>query len=162
MNNSICIREVQVSDNFALATMIRGVFDEHNAPKFGTVYTDPTTDNLYQLFQTPESILWVLEIDKTPVGCCGIYPTQGLDENCAELVKFYIGNKARGKGFGKLLMEKCIQSAIDLGFKSIYLESMPEFAKAVRIYEKLGFKSLPKAMGCSGHTGCNIWMIKDL
>jgi putative acetyltransferase len=161
MIESTTIREVKESDNVALATMIRGVFDEHNAPKEGTVYTDPTTDNLYNLFRAPRSVLWVLEIDNTPVGCCGIYPTDGLGDSCVELVKFYIGSSARGKGFGKMLMEQCIQSANDLGFKSIYLESMPEFAKAVRIYEKLGFKLLPKALGCSGHTGCNIWMIKE-
>jgi putative acetyltransferase len=162
MNSNTIFRQVQPADNEALALMIRRVFDEHNAPTVGTVYSDPTTDNLYGLFQEQGSILWVAEIDKQPMGCCGVYPTPGLDEDCAELVKFYLAKEARGKGIGRALMEKCIESAKEMGYKRLYLESMPEFAKAVSIYLKLGFKNLTHCLGNSGHSGCTIWMIKGL
>jgi putative acetyltransferase len=39
---------------------------------------------------------------------------------------------------------------------------MPELAKAVSIYEKVGFKSLESPLGNSGHCGCDIWMLKAL
>jgi putative acetyltransferase len=156
------IRVVAESDNFKIAKMIREVFEEHNAPRIGTVYSDPTTDDLYSLFQTPRSVLWVAEIDGKPQGCCGIFPTPGLDSDCAELVKFYLSPKIRGKGVGRQLMEKCIHSAVEMGYKQLYLESMPEFGKAVRIYQKLGFTPLSGPMGHSGHSGCTIWMVKEL
>ncbi|MDR1672691.1 MAG: hypothetical protein LBS09_04420 [Bacteroidales bacterium] len=41
------IRYIQEADNTALAQTIRNVFDEFDAPKQGTVYSDPTTDNLH-------------------------------------------------------------------------------------------------------------------
>ena len=158
----IIYRKVKQTDNFLLAKMIRTVFEEHNAPKEGTVYTDPTTDKLYNLFQTPNSVLWVAEIDNEPHGCCGIYPTPGLANDCAELVKFYLAKQARGKGIGRMLMQKSIDSATEMGFRKIYIESMPEFAQAVSIYEKYGFKRLVTPLGNSGHSGCNIWMLKNL
>ncbi len=156
------IRTVQQSDNKILAELIRNVFEEHTAPQSGTVYSDPTTDHLYEFFQMPKAILWVAEISNEIVGCCGIFPTQGLSESCVELVKFYILQKARGKGVGKALMEKSITSAKEFGYTEIYLESLPEFSNAVSIYEKQGFVNLLHPLGNSGHTTCNIWMLKKL
>ena len=156
------IRKVNKEDNALLAKMIRKVFDEYNAPQKGTVYSDPTTDNLFELFQVEKSLLWVAEIDSEIVGCCGIYPTKGLPKNCVELVKFYLSAKSRGKGIGKILMEKSIESARALGYSELYLESLPEFSKAISIYEKQGFLKLDQPLGESGHTTCNIWMLKKL
>ena len=158
----IITRQVKESDNLSLALLIRQVFKEHNAPEENTVYSDPTTDDLYKLFQKQGSVLWVAEINNEVFGCCGIYPTQGLDDDCAELAKFYLSIKIRGKGIGKQLMQQCFQSAIQFGYKKLYLESLPEFSKAVNMYEKYGFIKLNKPLGNSGHTSCNIWMIKEL
>ena len=156
------IRKIKQTDNLPLADMIRTVFEEHDAPKTGTVYSDPTTDNLYGLFQSERAVLWVATVDDEILGCCGIYPTAGLPEDCAELVKFYLAQKARGQGIGKALMEKSINSAKELGYLSLYLESMPHFAKAVRIYKQLGFQTLDHPLGASGHSSCHIWMLKTL
>ena len=158
------LRLIQPSDNPILAKLIKDIFVEYNAPKDGTVYSDPSTDHLYELFQAEEkSIFWVAENEENEViGCCGIFPTEGLPENCAELVKFYISPKGRGKGFGKELMSQSILSAKQLGYSEIYIESLPEYSNAVRIYEKQGFEKLSQPLGNSGHTACNIWMLKKL
>lgn len=139
------IRTVKPSDNEILAQLIRAVFDEHRAPQKGTVYSDPTTDELYQLFQTEKSILWVAELENQILGCCGIYPTKGLPENCTELVKYYLASNARGKGVGRELMEKSISSAREMGYSQIYIESLSAFSVAGDIYEKQGFKKKYRA-----------------
>jgi putative acetyltransferase len=162
MQSEAIFREVKKEDNLSLARMIRKVFREHDAPESGTVFSDPTTDDLFGLFQKEGSVLWVAELDGTAAGCCGIYPTEGLEDHCAELVKYYLARSARGQGTGRKLMEKCISSARELGYRQLYLESMPHFSKAVRIYEKLGFRQLGQPLGNSGHTTCNIWMLLDL
>lgn len=156
------IRQVKESDNQGLATMIRGVFEEHDAPRKGTVYSDPTTDSLYELFLNEKSILFVAENNDKVIGCCGIYPTSGLPEGCVELVKFYLPKESRGKGIGRILMERSIAAAKEFGFSELYIESLPQFSKAVNIYEKQGFKELKNPLGDSGHTSCNIWMLKEL
>ncbi|MFN8211747.1 MAG: GNAT family N-acetyltransferase [Bacteroidales bacterium] len=156
------VREVRRSDNEVLAKIIRAAFYEHNAPQQGTVFSDPTTDNLYELFRAEGAFLLVAETDGIIDGCCGIYPTHGLDKDCAELVKFYLRKESRGKGVGRELMNRCLDEAGKMGYKKIYLESLPEFDRAVTMYEKLGFKRLDKPMGVSGHCTCNIWMLKEL
>lgn len=158
----LTIRPIQPSDNEPLATLIRQVFREFKIDKPGTVYTDPTTDALYELFQQPGSAYFVAEEDDTIIGGCGVYPTEGLPKGCAELVKFYLSAEARGKGIGNQLMQQSIAVARELGYKQLYLESFPELAKAVSMYEKAGFKPIPHALGNSGHYACNIWMLKDL
>jgi putative acetyltransferase len=162
MQSVVNFRKVKEKDNVPLARMIRQVFKEHKAPESGTVFSDPTTDDLFGLFRHPGSLLWVADAGGVAIGCCGIYPTEGLDKNSAELVKYYLAASGRGKGTGRKLMEICIHSARELGYQKLYLESMPHFSKAVSIYEKLGFRHLPAPLGNSGHTTCNIWMLLDL
>jgi putative acetyltransferase len=162
MHSAVIFREIKKEDNVHLARMIRQVFKEHDAPQSGTVFSDPTTDDLFGLFRKTRSVLWVAELDGLPVGCCGIYPTEGLENKCAELVKYYLAESERGRGTGRQLMEKCIDSARDMAYQKLYLESMPHFSKAVRIYEKLGFRKLSGPLGNSGHTTCNIWMLLEL
>jgi len=158
----LSIREIIQEDNRALAKIIRSVFEEHDAPREGTVYSDPTTDNLFELFSRPKSVLWVAEIDGAVVGCCGVYPTEGLPQGCAELVKFYLNSNARGKGIGKDLMERSINSAKEMGYRSLYIESLPQYSRAIAIYEKQGFRMIDRQLGKSGHSTCNVWMIKPL
>ena len=87
---NITIREIQKDDNAKLASIIRQVLEEFDANKPGTVYFDETTDNLFQLFQKPDTIYYVAIIDKEIVGGCGIYTTEGLPEKYCELVKLYL------------------------------------------------------------------------
>lgn len=156
------VRTIESGDNKALAKIIRRTLTEFKANKPGTVYFDDTTDHLSEVFKTTGSIYFVVESAGTVLGGAGIYPTANLDAGTCELVKLYLAANSRGKGVGKLLMEKCITAARELGYKKMYLETMPELTIAIPMYEKFGFSYLQAAQGCSGHTGCDVWMIKDL
>jgi putative acetyltransferase len=159
---SIVIRPIEKKDNPVLAELIKTVFREFKIDRPGTVYTDPTTDHLYELFMTPNAGYWVAEEDHQLIGGCGVYPTPGLPAGCAELVKFYLSTESRGKGTGKKLMEQSFEAAAAFGYKQLYLESFPELDKAVGMYEKAGFIHLDKPMGNSGHYACTVWMVKNL
>jgi putative acetyltransferase len=158
----IIYRPIEEKDNKEIANLIRVVFLEFNIHRPGTVYFDPTTDNLFKLFSTPGSEYWIAEENNIIIGGCGVYPTPGLPEGCAELVKFYLSASQRGKGIGWQLMVKTFDSAKKFGYGKLYLESLPELNRAINLYEKAGFKFLQGPMGNSGHFGCNIWMLKDL
>jgi len=160
--NTAIIRPVKAEDNADLAEMIRDVFIEFDAPKIGTVYSDPTTDNLFELFKKEKSVLWVAEVDNKALGCCGIYPTEGLEDKHVELVKYYVSSRIRGKGIGRKLIEKCIKSAKDFGYNLMYIETVDHFSKALSIYDKLDFEIIDKPLGNSGHNGCDIWLSKKL
>jgi len=160
---SYTIRRIEQTDNPYLAAIIRNAFIEFDAPKTGTVYSDPTTDHLFELFKAKEkATCFVAEENQEILGCCGIYPTEGLENGYAELVKFYLSADARGKGIGKALFEKSIEEARKRDYKYLYIESQPSFAKAVKLYENYGFTYLDHALGNSGHDNCDVWMIKRL
>jgi putative acetyltransferase len=158
----ITIRTIQPTDNAALAKIIRNALKEFKANKLGTVYFDATTDNLFEVFKTAGSIYFVAEDKSAILGGAGIYPTKNLPAGTCELVKLYLSTAARGKGIGKMLVEKCFAAAKNLGYTKMYLETMPELNIAVPMYEKMGFTYLTAPQGNSGHDGCDIWMIKDL
>jgi putative acetyltransferase len=162
MNERLEIRPIQQTDNTQIASIIRTVLAEHKADKPGTVYYDPTTDDLFSLFRQPGSAYFIVMLNDEVVGGAGIFPTENLPQGCCELVKLYLHNKLRGKGIGRSLIQRCIDEAKKMGYSSMYLETMPELSNAVSLYEKLGFKSLPQPLGNSGHFGCDIWMLLTL
>ena len=145
-----------------MADIIKTVCREFEVDWPGTVYTDPTTDDLYRLFKTPGSAYWLVEEKGKLVGGCGIYPTEGLPEHFAELMKFYLLPTSRGRGIGKKLITRNFVSAIALGYENLYLKSIPEFEAALILYEKVGFKQLEVPIGGTENPACNIWMIKNL
>lgn len=156
----LSIRSIQPDDNAAIAHIIRSALAEFGANHPGTVYFDATTDALYQLFQTPRAAYFIAEISGKIVGGGGIFPTDGLPDGTCELVKMYLSPEARGTGLGRLLIQKSIDYAAEIGFQQIYLESMPELKQALSIYEKFGFEYLDAPLGNSGHFGCDLWMLK--
>jgi putative acetyltransferase len=162
MNDEIEIRKIQPEDNKALAVIVRNALAEFGANKPGTVFFDPTTDNLFELFQQPRSVYFVALINNEVVGGAGIFPTEGLPADTCELVKMYLSANVRGKGLGKFLINKCIAHAIEEGYSKMYLETLPELHKAVEVYEKFGFQYLNAPLGNSGHFGCDVWMIRQL
>jgi len=159
----VTLRNIKEEDNEELARIIRASLVEFDVPKQGTVYSDPTTDQLFELFaNTPNSCYFVAEEDGRLIGGCGVFPTEGLPTGYAELVKLYLTAATRGKGIGRMLIEKCFVAAAELGYTHLYLESFPQLANAVGMYEKTGFKHLDNALGNSGHFACTIWMAKEL
>ena len=159
----IVIRKIRKEDNASLAAVIRSTLKEFGANHPGTVYYDESTDHLFEVFSNePRSVYHIAEHNGTVVGGGGIYPTEGLPADTCELVKMYLLPHVRGIGLGRLLIQKCIDSAKSTGFNNIYLETMPELKKALSTYEKFGFRYLDGPMGNSGHFGCELWMLAPL
>lgn len=158
----IRIDHIKASDNEALALVIRTVLKEFGVDKPGTVYTDPTTDQLFELFQQEGACYFVAKEGGNIIGGCGVFPTEGLPEGCAELVKLYLHKDFRKRGLGKDLMQRSIVAAKEMGYAQLYLETLPELQNAIALYEKMGFKKIEQALGNSGHFACNLWMLMQL
>ncbi|TAF93071.1 MAG: GNAT family N-acetyltransferase [Bacteroidetes bacterium] len=152
---------IQPQYNAAIAAIIRNSLAEFGANLPGTVYFDPTTDDLASLFATAGKY-WVLVQNGEVLGGGGWYPTPGLPKGYAELVKLYLAPKARGLGYGKLLMNKVAHDALNTGYTQLYLESLPQLHQAVKLYTQQGYTAIDAALGESGHFGCTIFMIKKL
>jgi putative acetyltransferase len=158
--NHVTIRSIQPTDNPFLAKIVRDTLAEFGANHPGTVYFDDTTDALFELFQKNGAGYFTATLNDKVVGGGGIYPTEGLPGDTCELVKMYLLPEARGMGLGRTLIEKNLSFAREMGYKKVYLETMPELKQALKVYAKFGFDYLKGPMGNSGHTGCSLWMLK--
>lgn len=158
----IILRTIQPEDNFFIAKIIRDALTEFGLNKPGTVFTDPETDHLSEIYQKEKSIYFIAEIDGKIIGGAGIGPIGKPELKTCELQKMYLIPEMRGKGISKLLIEKCFESAKDFGYTQCYLETAKELATAVNIYHHWGFEKIENAIGDTGHFSCEIKMLKRI
>jgi putative acetyltransferase len=162
LKDEFIIREIVPGDNDAIAKIIRASLEDFNAVKKGTVYFDESTDHLYEVFRAERSCYFIVTMQGEVVAGAGIFPTEGLPSTTCELVKMYVTSIARGQGLGKILLQRCIDEAKNKGFKKMYIETLPELTTAIEMYKKHGFNFIPCSLGNSGHSGCDLFMIRDL
>ena len=156
------IRKIIKGDNQAVAALIRAVFDELDIPKVGTAYEDPYLDLMFEEYNKPKSIYYVVEKDGIVVGAAGIAPLANEAVSICELQKMYFLPETRGIGIGAEMMEVCLQSAKNFGYEKCYLETMPFMLAAQKLYKKAGFEYISAPMGSTGHDSCPVWMLKEL
>jgi len=145
-----------------MEAVIREVFIEYDLPLVGTAYADKETPKMYESYADKNEIYYVVTVDGIVEGGGGLKPLTGLENEVFEIQKMYFSNRLRGKGFGKKLFEKCLNKGKELGFKRVYLETIPKLKEAIHIYESYGFKHLNGPLGQTGHFNCGIWMDKQL
>lgn len=162
INDTIIIREIHKNDNEQIAKVIRSVLVDFGVPKVGTAYADISLDSMYENYSKPKSAYFVVDDSGTIIGGAGIKQLDNFEGNVCELQKMYFLPEARGKGIGAAIMAKCLSKAKEFGFEKCYLETMPYMTNAQKLYKKVGFESLDKPMGDTGHYSCNVWMIKNL
>lgn len=160
--DSIQIREIKPSDNPEIAAVIRNVLLEYNVPKVGTAYADPQLDFMFEAYDKPDAVYFVVENNGKIIGGAGISQLENEAKTICELQKMYFLPDVRGLGLGSKMMEKCLSTAKEMGYEKCYLETMPYMEDAQKLYKKSGFDYLCEPMGNTGHTSCPVWMIKEL
>jgi ribosomal protein S18 acetylase RimI-like enzyme len=95
---------------------------------------------LPQMYGPPGGSLLLAEIDGLLAGCAAVRP---LEETICELKRVYVRAAYRGAGVGRLLTLTALQTARDLGYRRVRLDTLPEMQPAQRLYESLGFYDIP-------------------
>lgn len=161
METSFTIRSIAQDDNAEIARIIRACLKEFGADKPGTVYYEESTDHLYEVFREKDSDYFIAEQNGIMLGGGGIFPSPGLPNGTCEMVKMYLLPESRGKGIGVALINKCLDTAKQNGFNTVYIESMLVLDRAIALYESYGFKRLPAPLGNTGHYS-EVWMTKSI
>lgn len=81
--------------------------------------------------------IWMAEVDGVAVGSAALMKEK--EEGVYELAKMGVAAPYQGRGISKLLIEKCLQKARELGAKKLILFSNSQLARALSLYEKYGF-----------------------
>lgn len=167
----LVIRPIEPRDNAEVKHLVISTLTEFGCVGPGFASSDPELEDLYTAYQPPtgqpsDRAYWVIydTAAERVLGGGGFSrlkattPEQGI----CELQKVYFSPELRGKGFGGKLLRRCIEEAGLAGYREMYLETMPQMASAVGLYEKLGFQHLPTYKGDTGHRSCTIFMSRPL
>ena len=99
------------------------------------------TDELADLdskYSPPTGRMYLAVSDNDEVvGCIALTK---LDDDHCEMKRLYVMPEARGNNLGRILIEKILADAGDIGYKYIRLDSFPSImGPAIRLYREYGF-----------------------
>jgi putative acetyltransferase len=91
-------------------------------------------------YSPPEGRLLLAQWHDHLVGCVALHP---LAPGICEMKRLYLRPQFRGKGFGRMLAERIIAEARQIGYRSMRLDTVePVMKDAVAMYRKLGFEEI--------------------
>ncbi len=83
--------------------------------------------------------IFMAMLNNEVVGTCALIKT---DNKTYELAKMAVIDKAKGKGIGYLLGQKCIEAAKQAVAEKVFLQSNTILEPAINLYRKLGFQEI--------------------
>jgi len=119
-------------------------------------YDDELRD-LTHKYGLPHGRLYVLYADGAVAGCIGF---RKLDETSCEMKRLYIKPRFRRQGFARMLAEKIIADAREIGYKYMYLDTLPFLKEAIALYFDLGFYEIDRYN--DSPMANSVYMKKDL
>ncbi|MCL1078858.1 GNAT family N-acetyltransferase [Parashewanella spongiae] len=163
-HNGFIIRQLTLEDNEQMAEIIRLVSNEYGfSENEGYGVSDLAKKPLSHYYKNEVSGYWVIEYQGKLVGGAGISPIESNDvRTVCELQKMYFLSNTRGLGLGQKLSEHCLNFAKMKGFTHCYLETTAVLKGAYHLYKKLGFEEINQRIGNTGHSNCEILMLKAL
>lgn len=90
-------------------------------------------------YAPPSGRLLLCTVDQVPRGCVAL---QALADGDCEMKRLYVRTGQRGLGLGRRLVARVLDEARAIGYRRIYLDTLPSMARAVAMYEALGFKDV--------------------
>lgn len=157
------IREIQPKDDKRVFQLIRQSLKAAHLDIPGTAYFDDSIKSMSRFyFNHPRRKYFVLVDSKDQVLGGAGFAEYNSSQDVAEVQKLYLFDKARGKGYSYLLMEKIEEEALKSGFKQLYLETHQNLPVAILLYKKLGYTLLPAPLPGTQHSAMNHFFIKEL
>ena len=84
----------------------------------------------------PRGGIWIAVASDAVVGCVALQPLPG---DVGEVKRMFVDAEWRGRGVGRALLARLIDSARTLGYKEIRLGTLPEMIEAQSLYRSFGF-----------------------
>ena len=91
---------------------------------------------------TPKTIFLLVELENETIGYAKmrINLEENPDEKALEIERIYINKNYHGQKYGAMLMQKCIDVALENKYESLWLGVWEHNPKAFNFYQKWGFE----------------------
>lgn len=106
----------------------------------GFQHFEEELDALQTMYAKPEGGIILCQTTGGMIGCVGI---RKINDDTAELKRMYIKPAFQNRGMGKQLLQKAIELACSLHYKSIRLDTLDHMTAAINLYKKFGFCEIP-------------------
>lgn len=121
---------------------IRKLFTEYaNSLEIDLCFQDfeQELNSLPGKYAEPDGRLYIAYLNDTVAGCIAL---RRYDESSSELKRLFIRNGFRDLGISKCLIQRVIQDALDIGYKTIYLDTLETMKPAINLYQSFGFQEI--------------------
>ena len=151
----VSIRSATNGDCEAVRGLVFGVLREFGLEP-ETDGIDADLDDIEANYIDRGGLFEVLENEQGELlGTVGLFPMAGSE---VELRKMYFQPALRGKGVGRKLLARTVESARELGFRRVVLETASVLKAAIALYSSFGFKVME-----GGHADrCDLYFYLDL
>jgi putative acetyltransferase len=114
----------------------------------GTAYADPYLDLMFEEYNKPKSVYYVVENNGKIVGSAGVAPHENEAETICELQKMYFLPETRGQGMSQLWLYVC-KALKNLVSKLLFRNDA--FYVMLKIIQKSRFRIYRCSYGKYGH-----------
>lgn len=156
--DNILIRKIEEKDNKRVEYIIRSCLIEFGANHEGTAWADKNLGNFSNVYNSDGNAYFVALVDDIVVAGSGI---GYLTDDICELQKMYCLPEYRGLGISQKLMDECLNFAKKY-YKKCYLETLDNMTRAIKFYERNGFRRIDEPVVNTGHFSCDVRYIKQL
>ena len=99
---------------------------------------DDEKENPSLKYALPDGRLYLdISDDGIARGCIAL---RKLSDEKGEVKRLYVCPEYRGNGIATALVERIIEDARNIGYKELYLDTLPELESAVKLYKSFGFE----------------------
>ena len=95
--------------------------------------------NLERVYGLPGGRFLLLRQGGQTAGCVAL---RDLGNGVCEMKRLFLRTEFRGKGLGRLCAERIIQTARDMGFVAMRLDTLPIMREAIDLYRSMGFREI--------------------
>jgi putative acetyltransferase len=90
-------------------------------------------------YSPPDGALLLARRGGSAAGCVAV---RRLGEQLCEMKRLYVRPPHRGSGAGAQLVRSALESARDLGYHELWLDTLPTMGDAHKLYVRLGFREI--------------------